>query len=96
MYHASSCLRFKVFVISICHLHFHHNFGKITFLVINFISDIFSCLMELLTAVLSGDRCLELRVFGSVDYLQVCQEQNLTRRLCLLMDRYCADWKRLV
>lgn len=51
--------------------------------------------MELLTAVLAGDRCLELRVFGDVD-LSHSDEMCLTAGLCKLMDRNSEDWKRYV
>ena len=49
--------------------------------------------MELLTAVLSGDRCLELRAFGDMD-LSHSDEMCLTAGLCKLMDRNSKNWKR--
>ena len=51
--------------------------------------------MELVTAVLSGDRCLELRLF-SPDDVPVREEQKLTKRLCRLMDRFCLKWRRYI
>ena len=50
--------------------------------------------MELLTAVLSGSRTLEVRVFSDFDYLTVEEEQSLTARLCLLTDRYSEQWRQ--
>ena len=53
---------------------------------------IFICaMMELFTAVLSGDRTLELRIF----YDNIVDEEKeavITRRLCQLMDREQANW----
>ena len=51
--------------------------------------------MELATAVLSGDRCLELRWFSS-DSLSVSKEKRLTSKLCGLMNRYSRKWRKLV
>ena len=42
--------------------------------------------MEIITAVLSGDRCLEVRLFANAT-VSVRLEQKLTRRLCQVMDR---------
>ena len=49
--------------------------------------------MELLTAVLSGARTLELRVFTEADLPPAC-EQRLTKRLCRLVDRFDQSWLR--
>ena len=49
--------------------------------------------MELVTAVLSGSRNLELRVF-SENELDITTEQSLTRRICRLVDSYEVDWRR--
>ena len=49
--------------------------------------------MELLTAVISGDRCFELRVFLQEEF-SVANEITLTRRLCRLVDACQEEWKR--
>ena len=49
--------------------------------------------MELLTAVLSGARTLELRVFTEAD-LPVADEKRLNKRLCRLVDRFDQSWLR--
>ena len=49
--------------------------------------------MEIVTAVLSGNRCLELRVFATVE-VALKLEQSLTRRLCMLIDRHGMLWRR--
>ena len=49
--------------------------------------------MELVTAVISGDRILEVRVFAG-EFLAVREEQELTRGLCRLMNRADVPWKR--
>ena len=46
-----------------------------------------------MTAVISGDRSLELRVFAG-EFLAVDEEQRLTRGLCRLMDRASASWRQ--
>ena len=48
---------------------------------------------ELLTAVLAGDRTLELRLFGLKEMDEV-QESRLTASLCRLMTRNQKTWKR--
>ena len=50
--------------------------------------------MELVTAVISGDRNFELRVFME-GLMSVDHEQVLTRRLCRLVNIFHEDWKRL-
>ena len=51
--------------------------------------------MELLTAVLSGPRTLELRVFAGGDFdLSPTFEQRLTKRLCHLMDKHSELWRQ--
>ena len=47
----------------------------------------------LITAVLTGDRTLELRVFG-MEYLTVREENRLTDCLCRLVSRYRTPWRR--
>ena len=51
--------------------------------------------MEMLTAVMAGDRSFELRVFleGS---MSPDHETVLTRRLCRLVNTFHEDWKRWV
>ena len=49
--------------------------------------------MELVTAVLAGDRSLELRVFSMID-ITVAEEQRMTRQLCSQMDLNAAVWRR--
>ena len=51
--------------------------------------------MEIVTAVLSGTRTLELRVFSAADAAHVSSQQEiqLTRRLCRLMDRHYENWQ---
>ena len=49
--------------------------------------------MELLTAVISGDRVLEVRVFAG-EFLSVREEQVLTDGLCRLMNRADTAWKK--
>jgi len=46
---------------------------------------------ELITAVLSGDNTLQLRVFSPAA-VSVTDEVSLTARLCKLMDRYQHLW----
>ena len=50
--------------------------------------------MELVTAVISGDRSLELRLFAG-EFLSVQEELTLTHGLCQLMNRAESSWKRL-
>ena len=50
--------------------------------------------MEMLTAVLAGERNLELRVFAEEDHLTVVEEKKLTARLCRLMDNQASTWRR--
>ena len=50
--------------------------------------------MEIITAVLSGDRCLEIRLFTHVA-VSIKTEQKLTRRLCRIMDRKLHSCPRL-
>ena len=47
----------------------------------------------LTTAVLSGDRTFEIRVFGCT-VLPTTQEKRLTARLCQLVPRYQTYWQR--
>ena len=48
-----------------------------------------------MTAVLSGPRTLELRVFTEADYdLSPTFEQRLTKRLCHLMDKHGETWRQ--
>ena len=49
--------------------------------------------VEIITAILSGDRTLELRVFGLTE-LDETQETRLTASLCKLMTRNQRSWKR--
>ena len=49
--------------------------------------------MDLVTAVLSGNRDLEIRIF-STKIIVVKDEQVLTRGLCRLMDRHSTIWRR--
>lgn len=49
--------------------------------------------MELLTAVISGDRVLEVRVFAG-EFLSVREEQIMTDGLCRLMNRADTAWKK--
>lgn len=49
--------------------------------------------MELITAVISGDRALEVRIFAG-EFLTVQEEQALTRGLCQLLNRADQSWKR--
>ena len=49
--------------------------------------------MELLTAVISGDRAFQVRVFAG-EFLEVSEEQQLTQRLCKLVNRHQASWHR--
>ena len=49
--------------------------------------------MELVTAAISGDRALEVRIFAG-EFLTVREEQALTRGLCRLMNRADQSWKR--
>lgn len=51
--------------------------------------------MDIVTAVLSGDRSLELRVFAD-EIVSLASEQLLTKRLCKLMDRHKGVWQRFV
>ena len=51
--------------------------------------------MEILTAVLAGSRCFEVRVFSHLE-LAVSDEKVLTSRLCRLTDRYEHLWRRYV
>ena len=50
--------------------------------------------MEMVTAVLSGGRNLELRVLVESDNITVSEEKRLTRKLCQLMDRHAVVWRR--
>ena len=49
--------------------------------------------MEMLTAVIAGDRSFELRVFLE-GTMSSEHEIVLTRRLCRLMNVFQDDWKR--
>ena len=49
--------------------------------------------MELVTAILAGNRTLELRVFSSAN-VSTAVEHTLTKTLCKQMDRHAAIWKR--
>lgn len=51
--------------------------------------------MELITAVISGDRTLEARILASKD-LTVAKEQRVTSGLCRIMDQADKLWKRYV
>ena len=53
----------------------------------------FQPLMELLTAVISGDRTFQVRVFAG-EFLTVTEEVQLTSRLCNLVDRFGDQWAR--
>lgn len=46
---------------------------------------------EIITAVIAGDKSLELRVLSPAE-ITVSEEQRLTTRLCKLMDRYQRKW----
>ena len=48
---------------------------------------------DLITAVLAGDRTLEMRLFGLKEIDEV-QESRLTASLCRLMTRNQRTWKR--
>ena len=50
--------------------------------------------MEMLTAVLAGERNLELRVFAEDDHLTIVEEKRLTSCLCRLMDGQASVWRR--
>ena len=50
---------------------------------------------SIITAVLSGGRHLELRLFCS-DSVSATTEQSLTNRFCSYMDKYDRQWKRYV
>ena len=50
--------------------------------------------MEMITAVLAGDRSLELRLFGLYDVTPF-EERQLTNRLCKLMDRSAIIYRQL-
>ena len=52
--------------------------------------------MEMVTAVLSGARNLELRVFVELDSFTPVEERRLTSSLCRLMDRRANAWRRYV
>ena len=47
--------------------------------------------MELLTAILAGDRTLELRIFVDQEITDDLEER-LTARLCRLMDNKQTEW----
>ena len=49
--------------------------------------------MELLTAVLAGDRTLEFRVFTEEE-VSMQLEEKLTARLCSHMDHFQSRWYR--
>ena len=46
-----------------------------------------------MTAVISGDRCLELRVFMQEEF-SIADEITLNKRLCRLVNVFQDDWKR--
>ena len=48
---------------------------------------------ELLTAVLAGDRTMEVRIFGTEDITEE-DEKELTGKLCRLMSANKSYWKR--
>ena len=48
---------------------------------------------DILTAVISGDKTFQLRVFSPVG-ISVAEEVLLTARLCKLMDRYQRQWEK--
>ena len=49
--------------------------------------------MELITAVISGDRTFQIRVFAG-EFLTVAEETQLTARLCKLVDRFGDEWSK--
>ena len=49
--------------------------------------------MEMVTAVLSGGRDLEIRVFADIE-MSLSNEQMLTQKLCKLMDRHANLWRK--
>ena len=51
--------------------------------------------MELLTAILSGERNFEMRIFVDMD-IPIGRERVLTRRCCNMMNRYANLWRRCV
>ena len=50
---------------------------------------------DIITAILAGDKTMELRVFSPVG-IAVSEEILLTARLCRLMDRYQLQWERYI
>ena len=48
--------------------------------------------MELVTAVLSGTRTLEIRIFSTID-VSMGTEKTITRRLCRAMDLFDSKWQ---
>ena len=58
------------------------------FQIFRFVDD-----FRLVTAVLSGDKCLEMRVFA-VSLVTISVEKKLTRMLCRLMDRNSNEYRR--
>ena len=49
--------------------------------------------MELVTAVITGDRAFQIRVFAE-EFLSLQEEQKLTSRLCRLTNLFGATWAR--
>ena len=50
---------------------------------------------KMVTAVLSGDKCLEMRIFA-VSSVPVSIEKKLTRTICRLMNRHSSSYRRYV
>ena len=72
-------------------LEIHQNVGscELFSFLISFLREEF----DMLTAIIAGDKTLQLRVFSPVG-ISTAEELLLTARLCKLMDRYQDQWTR--